>query len=244
MDSLWRRYTTSPTLEIKQKLIEEYLYLVKLVAGRLGIYLNQYIDQDDLFGYGVIGLMDAIDKYDLEKNVKFETYASLRIKGAILDAIRKLDWVPRTIRKKQKQLDHAYTYLETELGRAPEDAEIMEYLELDEKEYNTLLKETAITTLLSIEDYTKQIGTLKDNTAKLPEQQMEIKEVKAMLAKYIDLLSEREKQVITLYYFEELTLKEISSVLGVSESRISQIHTKAVARLRAKMQKYYMLVSV
>ncbi|MDF2594889.1 MAG: FliA/WhiG family polymerase sigma factor [Clostridia bacterium] len=242
INSIWKQYNDTKDASIKNMLIEKYVYLVKLVAGRLGIYLNQYVDLDDLVGYGTLGLIDAIDKFDLSKNVKFETYASLRIRGSILDAIRKLDWVPRTLRKKQKELDKAYTDLEFELGRQPEENEITHYLGIDSEEYNTLLKEVNISSLVSIDEYTYQFELIKDPKAELPDVYVEEKEIKDTLTKFVEALPDRERQVIVLYYFEELTLKEISSVLEVSESRISQLHTKGVSRLRAKLQKYNMVL--
>lgn len=238
MHSIWLEYSKSRDATIKTMLTEHYVYLVKLVAGRLGIYLNQYIDIDDLVGYGILGLIDAIDKFDPDKNVKFETYASLRIRGAILDAIRKLDWVPRTLRKKQKDIDRAYMELETELGRPPLHEEVAEFLKLSVKEYNTLLKEVNISSLVSIDENAYYFETLSDQNTVIPEQYVQDREVKETLAALIDNLPEREHKVILLYYFEELTLKEISCVLEVSESRVSQLHTKAVSRIRAHMTKH------
>lgn len=238
INSVWKQYHETKDPQLKHLLIEKYVYLLKLVAGRLGIYLSQYIDLDDLVGYGALGLIDAIDKFDLSKNVKFETYASLRIRGAILDAVRKLDWVPRTLRKKQKELDRAYVDLEVKLGRQPQDAEMAEYLGIASNEYDELLKEINVAALVSIDEYSYQVETLKDSKTEMPDFKLEEKEMKKALADLIASLPEREKQVVFLYYFEEFTLKEISGVLGVSESRISQMHTKAVSRLRAKLQQY------
>lgn len=238
---VWKQYSETRDSQLRQFLIEKYVYLVKLVAGRLGIYLNQYIDLEDLVSYGIIGLIDAIEKFDLSKNVKFETYASLRIRGSILDAIRKLDWVPRTLRKKQKDLDKAYTELELQLGRTPEDIEVANYLGINLNVYHELLKEVNIITLISIDEGTYQFEAIQDPQAKMPELQLETQETKKILVEIIEALPDREKQVIFLYYFEELTLKEISRVLEVSESRISQLHTKAVSRLRAKLQKHHMM---
>ncbi|MHC1750508.1 MAG: FliA/WhiG family RNA polymerase sigma factor [Cellulosilyticaceae bacterium] len=242
IDALFKQYALKKDPEIKQVLIAHYVYLVKLVGGRLGIYLNQYVDLDDLVGYGVIGLIDAIEKFDFAKNVKFETYASLRIRGAILDAIRKLDWVPRTLRKKQKDLSRAYTEIEAELGRAPTEEEMAKYLDLELSEYYTLLSDTNICTLVSIDEHAAQMETIKDAKAELPDESLEEKEMIQILTDEIDNLPEREKKVITLYYFEELTLKEISSILEVSESRVSQIHTKGVSRLRMKLEKHNIIL--
>lgn len=242
MNAIWIQYVNTKDATLKSALIEHYVYLVKLVAGRLGIYLNQYVDSDDLIGYGALGLIDAVDKFDPGKNVKFETYASLRIRGAILDAIRKLDWVPRTLRKKQKDIDKAYIEVEGKLGRAPLDEEVAQYLEIDIEEYNELLKEVNISSLISIDEYMYQFEAVKDPSAPIPDNYIEDAEAREMLAKFIDSLPEREKKVIFLYYYEELTLKEISHVLEVSESRVSQLHTKAVSRLRAYMQKYHFIM--
>lgn len=239
MNMIWLQYCQTRDSELKEVLTEHYVHLVKLVAGRLGIYLNQYIDLDDLVGYGILGLIDAIDKFDPNKNVKFETYASLRIRGAILDAIRKLDWVPRTLRKKQKDIDKAYLELEIQLGRPPHDEEVAKLLGMSMAEYQVLLKDVNVTSLVSIDENTYHFETIKDQNAQIPEQCVEENEMKETLAKLIDELPEREKKVIFLYYYEELTLKEISKVLEVSESRVSQLHTKAVSRLRAHMAKYH-----
>ncbi len=240
MNEIWNQYVKTHNAQLKDKLTEHYVHLVKLVAGRLGIYLNQYIDLDDLVGYGVLGLIDAIDKFDPNKNVKFETYASLRIRGAILDAIRKLDWIPRTLRKKQKDIDKIYIELESKLGRTPVDQEVADALHISLDEYNTLLKEVNVSTLVSIDENVYQFESVRDHNAQIPEQCVEENEMKDTLAKLIDQLPEREKKVIFLYYYEELTLKEISRVLEVSESRVSQLHTKAVSRLRANMSKYHL----
>lgn len=242
LGDIWKKYAETKDQGLKNYLTEKYVYLVKLVAGRLGIYLNQYVDLDDLVGYGILGLIDAVDKFDPYKNVKFETYASLRIRGSILDAIRKMDWVPRTLRRKQKELDKAYLELEGSLGRQPSDEEVAASLGIDLKEYENLLKEVNVASLVSIDEYTYQFELIKDHKTPIPDDYVEEKEVKDTLARLIENLPEREKKVIFLYYFEELTLKEISKVLEVSESRVSQLHTKAVSRLRANMQKYNMVL--
>lgn len=237
IEDVWKEYEKTHRPELKDQLIEHYVHLVKLVAGRLSIYLNQYIDTDDLVGYGTLGLIDAIDKFDLTKNVKFETYASLRIRGSILDAIRKLDWIPRTLRKKQKDMDKAYLEMESQLGRQPEPEEMAKYLNVSLKDYYEMLQEVNISSLVSIDDTTYHLDTIRDNSATLPENHAVETEMRDILAKAIDELPDREKKVICLYYYEELTLKEISKVLEVSESRISQIHTKAVSKLRVAMTK-------
>nr|WP_301335100.1 FliA/WhiG family RNA polymerase sigma factor [Holtiella tumoricola] len=237
---MWKKYEKSRTQEIKQALIEHYVYLVKLVAGRLSIYLNHYVDLDDLLSYGVIGLIDALDKFDSAKNVKFETYASLRIRGAILDEIRKLDWVPRSLRKKQKDLNKVYFELENKLGRTPTDDEIANTLQMTKEDYYGLLQDTNIANLVFIEDYELQASSVKDEKNDMPDEYMEKQEIMLKLKEALDELPEREKRVITFYYFEELTLKEISNILEVSESRVSQLHTKGVSRLKVKLAKYHL----
>lgn len=244
INEVWMRYCKSKDLETKQLLVEHYAHIIKLVAGRLSIYLNNYVELDDLIGYGVIGLIDAVDKFDPEKNVKFETYASLRIRGAILDEIRKLDWVPRTLRKKQKEVQKAYTELENELGRIPTDEEMEIKLNINSQEYQSLLQETNICSLVSIDEYEMQVSNIKDTCMMTPDEHIQKQEMSQMLASAIESLSEREQLVISLYYFEELTLKEISSILEVSESRVSQLHTKAVGKLRLKLGKYSMALPI
>lgn len=238
IEQLWEKYSKKRDMTLKQKLIENYIYLVKIIAGRLSIHLNHYVDLDDLVSYGVIGLIDAIDKFDTTKNVKFDTYASLRIRGAILDEIRKLDWVPRTLRKKQKDLNKGYIELENTLGRTPTDDEISGYLELTLDEYYELVQDTNIASLVFIEDYQLQAGQITDLQTDTPEGYMQKQEMISLLKEAIDFLPEREKMVITLYYYEELTLKEISAILEVSESRISQLHTKGISRMKVKLGKY------
>ena len=235
---LWKKYQTKKEQEIKSALIEEYVYLVKLVAGRLSIYLNHYVDLEDLISYGVIGLIDAIDKFDCTKNVKFETYASLRIRGAILDEIRKLDWVPRSTRKKQKEFNKLYSELENKLGRTPTDEEVTLSLNITPSEYYQMLQESNVSALVFIEDYKIQVDAIPDELSEVPEMYLAKQELIETLAEAIDALPEREKMVITLYYYEELTLKEISAILEVSESRVSQLHTKGVSRLRQRLAKY------
>lgn len=238
----WIRYHQNKAPELKNELIENYVYLVKLVAGRLGMYLNHYVELEDLIGYGVMGLIDAIDKYDYTKNVKFETYASLRIRGAIIDEIRKLDWVPRSLRKKQKDLNKIHSELECELGRVPTDDEVANRLEMDKDAYLQLLQESNVNALVFIEDYKLQVESIKEDTSNSPDDQIERKEMIAYLAEAIKTLPEREQMVISLYYFDEMTLKEISAILEVSESRVSQLHTKGVSRLRQKLEKYRIML--
>ena len=237
---LWDKYMKTKSQEIREQLILEYVNLVNLVAGRMGMYLGYTVEYDDLVGYGIFGLIDAIDKFDLEKQVKFETYASLRIRGAILDQIRKMDWIPRTLRQRQRQMDHACMKLESELGRPASDAEIANELDISVEEYNGWKNEAQFMNLVSLDDYLEQGGDGRMEVAGSrrfdhPEQAVEKRELKKMLAEALKSLTEKECSVITLYYYEDMTLKEISQVLSVSESRVSQLHTKALRKIKDQL---------
>lgn len=243
LDKLWQAYSTNKSPALKEKLILQYAPLVKYVAGRLLVHIGQHVEYDDLVGYGIFGLIDAIDKFDNNKGVKFETYASFRIRGAIIDHIRRLDWVPRTLRQKNKQMEQVYNQLEDELGRQPTENELAEKLNMSLQETQDLIKKSSVLSLVSLDDYMEQnyesaFTSLVANRVDSPEEQTERQERKEMLADAISKLSEKEKLVVTLYYFEDLTLKEISSIMKVSESRVSQIHTKAITRLQGKLGRY------
>ena len=237
---LWDKYMKTKSQEIREQLILEYVNLVNLVAGRMGMYLGYTVEYDDLVGYGIFGLIDAIDKFDLEKQVKFETYASLRIRGAILDQIRKMDWIPRTLRQRQRQMDHACMKLESELGRPASDAEIANELDISVEEYNGWKNEAQFMNLVSLDDYLEQGGDGRMEVAGSrrfdhPEQAVEKRELKKMLAEALKSLTEKECSVITLYYYEDMTLKESIQVLSVSESRVSQLHTKALRKIKEQL---------
>ncbi len=241
---LWVDYARTKSPEIKEKIILEYAPLVKVVAGRLGMYLGNNVEFDDLVGYGIFGLIDAIDKYDSMKEVKFETYASLRIRGSILDQIRKMDWIPRTIRQKQKQIDTVMRQVEQETGRQATDEEIALGLGISEEEYVDWQSQMKITGVVSLNEYIEQGSDISNERGRVsshfdqPEKAMEKQELKEMLMEALELLTEKEKKVILLYYYEELTLKEISNILEVSESRVSQLHTKALSKMKTKLGRY------
>ena len=240
IEKVWKSYAAAKDPVLREKLIIEYAPLVKLVAGRLLMHVGQYVDFEDLTSYGIFGLIDAIDKYDPDKGIKFETYASIRIRGAIIDSIRKLDWVPRSLRAKNKQLEQVYAELTAQLGREPDEEEIAEKLSITLDEAHDLIRKTTVISLVSLDDYLEQnqdvhLFSISPSYIENPENAIEKIETKQALADAIDQLPEKEKKVIMLYYFEELTLKEISAILGVSESRVSQIHTKAVLLLKSKM---------
>ena len=246
---LWDDYARTRSPEIREKIILEYAPLVKLVAGRLSMYLGYNVEYDDLVGYGVFGLIDAIDKYDNMKAVKFETYASLRIRGAILYQIRKMDWIPRTIRQKQKKIDAAIKEIENEKGRAATDEEIAKSLGISDEEYLSWQSQMKVTGVVSLDEFMES-GTeapAQQNSQQrfeTPEEVIEKEEMKKVLGQALELLTEKEKKVILLYYYEDLTLKEISNVLEVSESRISQLHTRALQKLKSKMGNYMGIFSV
>lgn len=240
---LWEEYGKAKTPEIREKIILEYAPLVKLVAGRLSMYLGYNVEYDDLVGYGIFGLIDAIDKFDSMKAVKFETYASLRIRGAILDQIRKMDWIPRTIRQRQKKIDAAIKQIEATYGRNATDEEIAAALGIPETELDEWQSQMKITNVVSLNEFMEQgseVPAENNRNAHFdsPEEVIEKEELKSVLTEALKLLTEKEKRVIELYYYEELTLKEISSILEVSESRISQLHTRGLQKMKSKMGSY------
>ena len=242
-DKLWSEYQKKPTPEIREQLILAYAQLVKLVAGRLSMYLGHNVEYDDLVSYGIFGLIDAIDKFDMDKNVKFETYASLRIRGAILDQIRKMDWIPRTVRQRQKKIDEAMKSVEMRTGKAATDEEIAIELGVSEDELVNWQSQLKVTNVVSLNEFEEQgqeptMEFASQNRFSQPEDVVEEEELKVKLIEALELLTEKERRVIELYYYEDLTLKEISLVLEVSESRVSQLHTKALAKMRKKLGDY------
>ncbi len=242
-EKLWEAYQKHPSPEIREQIILEYAPLVKVVAGRLSMYLGYNVDYDDLVGYGIFGLIDAIDKFDAEKDVKFETYASLRIRGSILDQIRKMDWIPRTVRQKQKRLDEAIKQVEMRTGKNATDEEIALEIGITDDELSVWQSQLKITNIVSLNEYVEQgsepVMDARNNSHFIqPEEKIQENELKKVLKDTLEFLTEKERKVIELYYYEELTLKEISKVLGVSESRISQLHTKALSKMRKKMGSY------
>lgn len=245
--AVWKNYAQTKDPALREKLILEYAHLVKYVAGRLSIYFGSNVDYDDLVGFGVFGLIDAIEKFDVHKGVKFETYASLRIRGSVIDSIRELDWVPRSLRQKNKEIEKAYSVLENELGHSATDQEVAQKLGISVDELNKTLNDVNITSMISLEDFLEQnydsgIDIPNYNREDRPESHLELVEIKDILADSIDKLPEKERTVISLYYYEEMTLKEISAIMGVSESRISQLHTKAVIRLKGKLARQRSLI--
>ena len=239
---LWRDYKDNGTPDARDRLILHYSPLVKFVAGRVASGLPQNVEQADLVSYGIFGLIDAIDKFQPERGFKFETYAIARIKGAIIDELRSIDWVPRSVRAKARAIERAYSKLENELKRTPEDREVAAELEMTEDELATAMSQISFVGLVALDELldagSDRSGTMKDSLADRsgdPEQQYEVDEMKHVLADAINRMPEREKLVLTLYYYQGLTLAEIGSVLGVTESRVCQIHTKGILQLRSRL---------
>ena len=242
---LWLDFRRTGDQKIRDRLILTYAPLVKYVAGRLGSGLPAHVDEGDLVSYGLLGLIGAIERYDPAREIKFETYAMARIKGQIIDELRSMDWVPRSVRARARNIERAIGELEARLGRAPNDEEIAKKLGITEEELEESLSEIARSSIAALDelwtvsgsggggDAVALIDTIEDESASDPQGTLSVTEQKEAVADAIARLPEREKLVITLYYYEELTLREIGEVLGVTESRVSQLHTKAILRLKA-----------
>lgn len=235
MTSVWEKYKYNNDREAKDELIVEYVELVKVIAGRLFVKYNSHVDFEDLLSYGIIGLIDAIEKFDLTKHNKFETYANFRIRGAIVDQIRNLDWIPRSTRSKYKQLEKAIDSLQNVYGQdIPQDV-LAHQLGIKPEELGKWLSEVSTFAVLSLEEKIEEnqnFGVSSKNLDFQPEEKLMDVETKRLLVECVENLPERERQVISLYYFSELTYKEIASVLEISESRVSQIHSKAIAKMK------------
>ena len=243
--ALWLQFRKTGDENLRNRLILTYAPLVKYVAGRLGSGLPAHVDEADLASYGLLGLISAIERYDPERDVKFETYAIARITGAIIDELRAMDWVPRSVRARAREIERAIAALEGRLGRAPTDEEIAGRLGIGEDELSESLGDIARSSIAALDelwtvsgsggDQIALIDTIEDENAPDPQGALSQTELKEAMADAIARLPEREKLVVTLYYYEELTLREIGEVLGVTESRVSQLHTKAVLRLKARL---------
>jgi RNA polymerase sigma factor FliA len=242
---LWREFKETADQRLRERLILHYSPLVKYVAGRVGVGLPPNIEQADLVSYGIFGLIDAIEKFDITRAIKFETYAISRIKGAIIDELRAIDWIPRSVRYKAREVEKAYAALEARLHRTPTEPEVAEELGISLDELHTIFSQVSFVNVIALDellsvggergDKLSLVDTLEDTKAEDPVQAFETEETKYLLARAINTLPEREKIVVTLYYYEGLTLAEIGQVLGVTESRICQMHTKAVLQLRGKL---------
>ncbi len=245
LGKLWREFKDTKETELRERLILHYSPLVKYVAGRVGVGLPPNIEQADLVSYGIFGLIDAIEKFDLSRAIKFETYAISRIKGAIIDELRAIDWIPRSVRYKAREVEKAYAALEARLHRTPTETEVAEELGISLEDLHAIFSQVSFVNVVALDellnvggekgDKLSLVDTLEDTKAEDPVAAFETEETKYLLARAINTLPEREKIVVTLYYYEGLTLAEIGQVLGVTESRICQMHTKAVLQLRSKI---------
>lgn len=230
MTALWLKYRETKSVEIRNEIAEYYLPLVKIVCGRLAVSLPQHLDKDDLLSSGFFGLLDAIDRFDITRNIKFETYAGVRIRGAMIDYLRSKDWIPVSMRQKIRRYEQTVCRLETELGRSATDKELAAALEISVEDLQTLINQCNSATVIPLEEYLKtDVAEAVDTN---PANSTEFFELKETLAKAIDRLPEKERTVVSLYYYEEMTLKEISLIMHLTEARISQLHTKAIFRMR------------
>ncbi|KOG43209.1 MULTISPECIES: RNA polymerase sigma factor WhiG [Streptomyces] len=244
LDELWRSYKASGDGRLREQLILHYSPLVKYVAGRVSVGLPPNVEQADFVSSGVFGLIDAIEKFEPERSIKFETYAITRIRGAMIDELRALDWIPRSVRQKARAVERAYATLEAQLRRTPSEGEVAEEMGIALEELHGVFSQLSLANVVALEELLHVGGegerlslmdTLEDTAAENPVEIAEDRELRRLLARAINTLPEREKTVVTLYYYEGLTLAEIGNVLGVTESRVSQIHTKSVLQLRAKL---------
>ncbi|TVQ39952.1 MAG: RNA polymerase sigma factor WhiG [Spirochaetaceae bacterium] len=243
-EELWQLYRDTRNPDIREMLVKQYAPLVKYVAGKVAVGMPHNVEFDDLVGYGVFGLFDAIEKFDPDKHVKFKTYAVTRIRGAIFDELRSIDWVPRSVRQKTREIEEAVRRLEASLGRSATDEEVARDLGITIKEFEKLMIKISGTSILSLNDvwYTGDdndkvsiADSIESPRSLNPDVIVEKGEIKRVIVDAIQELPEKEKTVLVLYYYEDLTLKEIGQVLEVTESRVSQLHTKAIMRLRAKL---------
>jgi RNA polymerase sigma factor FliA len=246
IQDLWRRFKQNGDMRARDHLILSYSPLVKYVAGRMGSGLPAHIEEADLISYGLLGLIGALERFDPGRAIKFETYAISRIKGSIIDELRSLDWVPRSVRSKAREIERACALLENRLQRAPTDEEIAAELHITMDEFHHSLTQISTTSMVALDelwaisgsdgDTASLIDTIEDPKSRDPSRLLDLSEMKGRLALAIDALPPREKIVIALYYYETLTLREIGEVLGVTESRVSQLHTKAILRLKGRLR--------
>ena len=246
LKDLWSRYKEDGDQQARERLVLAYSPLIKYVAGRMSSGLPAHVEEADLISYGLLGLISAIERFDLEREIRFETFAVTRIKGSIIDELRSLDWVPRSVRAKAREIEQTNAKLENKLQRAPTDAEMSKAMGVTEDEFQTSLVKIANSSVVALDelwtvsdssgDQVSLLDTIPDPHAADPARELDLTDMKDSLADAIARLPEREKLVIALYYYENLTLREIGEVLGVTESRVSQLHTKAVLRLKSKLQ--------
>ena len=245
LDELWRSYKTTGDERLREQLILHYSPLVKYVAGRVSVGLPPNVEQADFVSSGVFGLIDAIEKFDIEREIKFETYAITRIRGAMIDELRALDWIPRSLRQKAREIEQASVRLEHRLGQTPNERQIAQEMGIGLGELHQVFSRLSLVNVLALDevltlstgdgDRLSLMETLEDLSADNPVEVVENRETRHLLARAVNTLPDREKTVVTLYYFEGMTLAEIGQVLGVTESRVCQIHAKAVLTLRTRL---------
>jgi len=243
---LWRRYKEDGDPRARERLVLAYSPLVKYVAGRMSTGLPAHVEEADLISYGLLGLISAIERFEPAREIRFETFAITRIKGSIIDELRSLDWVPRSVRAKAREIERANAKLEHQLHRAPNDQEMAKALDTTVEDFHASLVRISNSSVVALDelwtvsdssgDQVSLLDTIQDDAAVDPAQELDLTEMKDRLADAIARLPEREKLVVALYYYENLTLREIGEVLGVTESRVSQLHTKAVLRLKSRLQ--------
>jgi RNA polymerase sigma factor for flagellar operon FliA len=247
-DALWLALRERNSQSARQSLVESYAGLVRYVAGRLAAGLPHHLEFPDLYAAGLVGLIQAIDHFDSTRGIKFETYAVPRIRGAILDELRAQDWFPRSVRRRARDLEAGYQALERQNGRAPSDEEVAAHLGLSMEEFDRLLSQVSLATIVSLEsemhaddgaETPRFMDTLVDESSDQPEEQLARRESRELVVRALEDLNERERLVLVLYYYEELTLREIGEILDVTESRVCQIHTKAIFRLRGKIERLF-----
>ncbi|MFJ5092323.1 RNA polymerase sigma factor WhiG [Streptomyces sp. NPDC088674] len=248
VDELWRMYKTTGDARLREQLILHYSPLVKYVAGRVSVGLPPNVEQADFVSSGVFGLIDAIEKFDIERSIKFETYAITRIRGAMIDELRALDWIPRSVRQKARNVERAYATLEAKLHRTPTEVEVASEMGVGVEDLHAVFSQLSLANVVALEELLSVgsegggrlsiMDTLEDTGADNPVEVAEGRELRQLLSRAINSLPDREKTVVMLYYYEGLTLAEIGHVLGVTESRVSQIHTKSVLQLRAKLSSF------
>ncbi len=244
-ERLWRSYRDAPTAATRERLILRYAPLVKYVAGRMAVGMPSNVDRGDLTSYGMFGLMDAIEKFDVDTGYRFQTYAVQRIRGAIVDELRSMDWVPRSVRRKARDIERAIARLQTELGRPPDDAEVAAELEISVETLSDHLAQISMTSVGALDaaltgsdgSTIRVVDTVADEDTLQPDQHIDEVAMRELLREAMDRITEREQQVLALYYFEGLTLSQIGEIIGVTESRVSQIHSKAILTLRSHIER-------
>jgi len=248
IDAVWIDYKQTKNPVAKEEIINHYLHLVKYIASRLKVNYPAHVELGDLVSSGILGLLDAIDKFDLERGLKFETYAMSRIRGAIIDELRNLDWTPRSVRKKASDIENTYVKLQKEYGRVATNDEVASDLEINVSDLNITIAQVNNSAFLSLDEYISvgndreninRLAIIEDEKAEKPDIELHKQQVKDILGRSIDELPKKIKQMVALYYFENLNLKEIGEVLGVSESRVCQIHSQAMLILRGKLKNFH-----